>query len=227
MRKHAGYALEGTAGCRPRAGLAASILGGDTGEKPPFFPVVSAEGVRLRLADGKELIDGMSSWWCAIHGYNHPVLNRVIEDQLVYMSHVMFGGLTHEPGIRLAERLIQIAPPGLNAVFFSDSGSVAVEVAMKMAAIQYQAARGKSDKQKMVALRGAYHGDTLGAMAVCDPVTSMHQLFTGVLTPHFFAERPRVRFGTSITKRVEARATCVSPTATSSTRRGAGGLGAG
>ena len=162
--------------------------------KTPVFPVVSAEGVRLRLADGKELIDGMSSWWCAIHGYNHPVLNRVIEDQLVYMSHVMFGGLTHEPGIRLAERLIQIAPPGLNAVFFSDSGSVAVEVAMKMA-IQYQGARGKSDKQKMVALRGAYHGDTLGAMAVCDPVTSMHQLFTGVLTPHFFAERPRVRFG--------------------------------
>ena len=162
--------------------------------KTPVFPVVSAEGVRLRHADGKELIDGMSSWWCAIHGYNHPVLNRVIEDQLVYMSHVMFGGLTHEPGIRLAERLIQIAPPGLNAVFFSDSGSVAVEVAMKMA-IQYQAARGKSDKQKMVALRGAYHGDTLGAMAVCDPVTSMHQLFTGVLTPHFFAERPRVRFG--------------------------------
>ena len=124
--------------------------------KTPVFPVVSAEGVRLRHADGKELIDGMSSWWCAIHGYNHPVLNRVIEDQLVYMSHVMFGGLTHEPGIRLAERLIQIAPPGLNAVFFSDSGSVAVEVAMKMA-IQYQAARGKSDKQKMVALRGAYH----------------------------------------------------------------------
>ena len=162
--------------------------------KTPVFPVVSAGGVRLRLADGKELIDGMSSWWCAIHGYNHPVLNRVIEDQLIYMSHVMFGGLTHEPGIRLAERLIQITPPGLDVVFFSDSGSVAIEVAIKMA-IQYQAARGKPGKQKMVALRGAYHGDTLGAMAVCDPVTSMHQLFTRVLTPHFFAERPRVRFG--------------------------------
>ena len=160
----------------------------------PVFPVVSAGGVRLRLADGNELIDGMSSWWCAIHGYNHPVLNRVIEDQLAYMSHVMFGGLTHEPGIRLAEKLIQITPPGLDTVFFSDSGSVAVEVAIKMA-IQYQAACGKPGKQKMVALRGAYHGDTLGAMAVCDPITGMHQLFTGVLTPHFFAERPCVRFG--------------------------------
>jgi len=162
--------------------------------RTPVFAVESADGVRIRLADGSELIDGMSSWWCAIHGYNHPVLNRAIRHQLGSMAHVMFGGLTHEPAIRLAQTLVEITPPGLDAVFFADSGSVSVEVAIKMA-IQYQAARGETHRQKLVALRGAYHGDTLGAMAVCDPVTGMHTLFNRVLTPHFFADRPRVPYG--------------------------------
>ena len=160
----------------------------------PVFPVVSAEGVRLRLADGNELIDGMASWWSSIHGYNHPVLNLAVEDQLASMAHVMFGGLTHEPAIRLAKRLIDITPTGLEAVFFSDSGSVSVEVAIKMA-IQFQAARGRGRKKKLLALRGAYHGDTFGAMAVCDPIVGIHNLFSSVLTSHFFADRPRVRFG--------------------------------
>jgi adenosylmethionine-8-amino-7-oxononanoate aminotransferase len=160
----------------------------------PIFPVVSADGVRLRLADGTELIDGMASWWCAIHGYNHPVLNRAITDQLGSMAHVMFGGLTHAPAIRLATKLAEIAPAGLETVFFADSGSVSVEVAIKMA-IQYQRARGQATRQKLLALRGAYHGDTLGAMAACDPVTGMHAAFRDVLAPHFFADRPAVRFG--------------------------------
>jgi adenosylmethionine-8-amino-7-oxononanoate aminotransferase len=161
----------------------------------PIFPVASADGVRIRLADGTELIDGMSSWWCAIHGYNHPALNRAIAEQLGRMAHVMFGGLTHEPAVRLAEKLIGITPAGLETVFFADSGSVSVEVAIKTA-IQYQRARGEAGRQKLLALRGAYHGDTLGAMAACDPVTGMHSAFRDVLTPHFFADRPAVRFGT-------------------------------
>ncbi len=160
----------------------------------PVFPVVSAEGVRLRLADGSELIDGMASWWSSIHGYSHPVLNQAVEGQLASMAHVMFGGLTHEPAIRLAKSLIDITPTGLDSVFFSDSGSVSVEVAIKMA-IQFQSARSKGRKQKLLALRGAYHGDTFGAMAVCDPIAGMHNLFSSVLTPHFFADRPGVRFG--------------------------------
>jgi adenosylmethionine---8-amino-7-oxononanoate aminotransferase len=160
---------------------------------PPVFPVESASGVCIKLTDGTELIDGMASWWCAIHGYNHPVLNAALEAQLANMAHVMFGGLTHAPAIELAEKLINITPAPLQKVFFSDSGSVAVEVALKMA-IQYWAATGQADKQKMVSLRQAYHGDTLGAMAVCDPVTGMHTLFNQVLTPHYFADAPRTRF---------------------------------
>ena len=160
---------------------------------PPVFPVVSASGVRIKLADGQELIDGMASWWCAIHGYNHPVLNAAIESQLGGMAHVMFGGLTHAPAIDLAEKLVEITPPPLQKVFFSDSGSVSVEVALKMA-IQYWAALGQAGKQKMICLRQAYHGDTLGAMAVCDPITGMHTLFNKVLTPHYFADAPRIRF---------------------------------
>lgn len=167
---------------------------------PPVFPVVSASGVRIRLADGRELIDGMASWWCAIHGYNHPVLNRAIEKQLASMAHVMFGGLTHEPAVRLAEKLIEITPAGLDTVFFSDSGSVAVEVAIKMA-IQYQAARGRPTKQKLVTIRGGYHGDTFGAMAVCDPVTGMHSLFNRVLTQHHFADQPHACIGEAWDKR--------------------------
>ncbi|MBI2994560.1 MAG: adenosylmethionine--8-amino-7-oxononanoate transaminase [Gammaproteobacteria bacterium] len=169
-------------------------------DAPPVFPVVSASGVRIRLADGRELIDGMASWWSAIHGYNHPELNRAIAAQLQSMAHVMFGGLTHEPAVRLAETLVDITPSGLETVFFSDSGSVSVEVAIKMA-IQYQAARGKPEKQKLVALRGGYHGDTLGAMAVCDPVTGMHALFNQALTKHWFADRPKVRFGDAWNRR--------------------------
>ena len=150
---------------------------------------MSAEGVRLRLADGRELIDGMASWWCAIHGYRHPALDRAASEQLGRMAHVMFGGLTHEPGVRLAERLTRLAPPGLERVFFADSGSVAVEVAIKMA-LQYQRAVGQPARTRLLTVRGGYHGDTFGAMSVCDPVGGMHSLFTGVLPAHVFAERP-------------------------------------
>jgi adenosylmethionine---8-amino-7-oxononanoate aminotransferase len=145
--------------------------------------------VRLRLADGRELIDGMSSWWCAIHGYRHPRLDAAVREQLERMAHVMFGGLTHEPAVRLAERLAEIAPAGLERVFFADSGSVAVEVAIKMA-LQYQRAMGHRERARLFTVRGGYHGDTFGAMAVCDPVGGMHSLFTGVLPEHVFAERP-------------------------------------
>jgi adenosylmethionine-8-amino-7-oxononanoate aminotransferase len=145
------------------------------------LPVVSAEGVRLRLADGRELVDGMASWWCAIHGYRHPVIDDAIREQLDTMSHVMFGGLTHEGAIRLAERLTDWT--GLDHVFFADSGSVAVEVAIKMA-IQ---ATGRS---KLLTWRGGYHGDTFGAMAVCDPVGGMHSRFAGALAEHVFAPLP-------------------------------------
>jgi adenosylmethionine-8-amino-7-oxononanoate aminotransferase len=153
------------------------------------LPVVSAQGVRLRLADGRELIDGMSSWWCAVHGYRHPALDQAITDQLGKMAHVMFGGLTHQPAVCLAERLVQIAPAGLERVFFADSGSVAVEVAIKMC-LQYQRAVGRPERSRLLTVRGGYHGDTFGAMAVCDPVGGMHTLFTGILPEHLFADRP-------------------------------------
>jgi adenosylmethionine-8-amino-7-oxononanoate aminotransferase len=159
----------------------------------PVYPVVSAEGVRIRLADGTELIDGMASWWSAIHGYNHPVLNDAVTAQLRSMAHVMFGGLTHEPAVRLAERLLTLVPPGLETVFFADSGSVAVEVAVKMA-IQFQAGEGHARRQRLIALRGGYHGDTLGAMALSDPDTGMHGMFRDALASHLFADRPAVRF---------------------------------
>jgi len=167
------------------------------GALPPF-PVSSAEGVHLTLADGRRLIDGMASWWCVIHGYNHPVLNAAATAQLGDMSHVMFGGLTHAPAIRLAERLVDLTPEGLERVFFADAGSVAVEVAMKMA-IQYWQARGRAGKQRFLALRGGYHGDTLHAMSVCDPVTGMHRLFSGVLPKQFFVPAPSAGFGQRIT----------------------------
>lgn len=154
-----------------------------------MLPVVSAEGVRLKLADGRELIDGMASWWCAIHGYRHPKLDGAVRDQLERMAHVMFGGLTHEPAVRLAERLIQITPYGLEHVFFADSGSVSVEVAIKMA-LQYQRAVERPQRTRLLTVRGGYHGDTFGAMAVCDPVGGMHNLFTGTLSEHLFAPCP-------------------------------------
>ncbi|HFQ80919.1 MAG TPA: adenosylmethionine--8-amino-7-oxononanoate transaminase [Desulfobacterales bacterium] len=158
-------------------------------EPLPVYPVVAAHGVYLRLMDGRELIDGMSSWWCAIHGYNHPRLNTSLKEQAEKMAHVMFGGLTHEPAVSLARTLIDITPPNLQKVFFCDSGSVAVEVAMKMA-LQYQAALKLERRKHFLTIRGGYHGDTLGAMSVCDPVTGMHQLFSGALPVQFFAERP-------------------------------------
>jgi adenosylmethionine---8-amino-7-oxononanoate aminotransferase len=150
----------------------------------PALEVVGAEGVRLRLADGRELVDGMASWWCAVHGYRHPVLDAAVREQLDRMAHVMFGGLTHEPAVRLAQRLVQMTPAGLEHVFLCDSGSVSVEVALKMC---LQARPGRS---RMLTVRGGYHGDTFGAMAVCDPVNGMHALFAGALTPHVFADRP-------------------------------------
>ena len=160
----------------------------------PVYPVESASGVRLKLTDGRELIDGMASWWCVIHGYNHPEMNAALEQQLHKMSHVMFAGLTHEPAIELTRQLIDITPEPLQTVFFSDSGSVAVEVAMKMA-IQYWHAKGQSHRQRFIALRSGYHGDTFGAMSVCDPVTGMHSLFKDILPEQSFVEQPRCRFG--------------------------------
>ena len=151
--------------------------------------VDSAQGVRLTLSDGRELVDGMSSWWAAIHGYRHPVLDAAAHTQLGRMSHVMFGGLTHEPAARLAELLVQITPDGLDKVFFADSGSVSVEVAIKMS-IQYCRSRGKPGKSRLLTWRGGYHGDTFAPMSICDPDGGMHSLWSEVLTRQIFAPAP-------------------------------------
>jgi adenosylmethionine-8-amino-7-oxononanoate aminotransferase len=155
---------------------------------PPYV-VASAQGVRLRLADGRELVDGMSSWWAAIHGYRHPVLDAAVTDQLGRMSHVMFGGLTHEPATSLAQTLVEITPPGLEHVFLCDSGSVSVEVAVKMC-LQYQRARGHPERHRLATWRGGYHGDTFHPMSVCDPEGGMHHLWRDVLPRQVFAAAP-------------------------------------
>jgi len=157
---------------------------------PPPLPVVRTHGSRLVLADGRELVDGIGSWWTACHGYNHPHIAAAVRDQLEAMPHVMFGGLTHQPALDLARRLAGLLPDGLEHVFFSDSGSVSVEVAMKMA-LQFWLNQGVAGRTRFVAFRGGYHGDTLGTMAVCDPEEGMHSLFTGVLAEHVIADLPR------------------------------------
>lgn len=157
------------------------------------YQVVSADGVRIQLADGRELIDGMSSWWSVIHGYNHPQLNSAINKQLEQMAHVMFGGICHEPAARLVNTLVEITPPALQRVFLADSGSVSVEVALKMA-IQYWHSQGQTQKHRILALRQGYHGDTFGAMAVCDPITGMHHLFKHAMPTQLFSEAPQCGF---------------------------------
>ena len=159
----------------------------------PCYEVVGAEGVELTLASSEVLIDGMSSWWAAIHGYNHPVLNDAAHKQIEAFSHVMFGGITHQPAVDLCKTLLNMVPAGLERVFLADSGSVSVEVAIKMA-IQYWACQGRPEKSRIVSPRNGYHGDTFAAMSVCDPVNGMHSLFEGVLNKQIFAPAPQTRF---------------------------------
>ncbi len=159
----------------------------------PLFEVRAASGVRLTLSDGRDLVDGMSSWWACIHGYRHPHIEDALRKQLARMPHVMFGGLTHEPAVSLCERLVEMAPPGFQRAFLCDSGSVAVEVAIKMA-LQYWLSRGRPEKRRLLTVLGGYHGDTFATMAICDPIGGMHDFFGAVLEKHLFAERPACRF---------------------------------
>ena len=196
------------------------------GRSDPYL-VASAEGVRLRLADGRELVDGMSSWWAAIHGYRHPVLDEALVAQSRRMSHVMFGGLTHSPAIELATTLVALAPDGLEHVFLCDSGSVGVEVAIKMA-LQAQLALGRPARRRLATWRGGYHGDTFHPMSVCDPVGGMHSLWTGVLPAQVFAGQPPAEFepayAASLAAMIERHADEIAAVIVEPVVQGAGGM---
>jgi adenosylmethionine-8-amino-7-oxononanoate aminotransferase len=208
-------------------------------EPSPVRLVRGADGVRLQLDDGAggtvEAIDAMASWWCMIHGYRHPVLDAAVKRQVDEFSHVMFGGLTHEPAIRLAERLVEITPDPLRHVFFCDSGSVSVEVAIKLA-LQYQVAKGNSGRTRMLTVRGGYHGDTFAPMSVCDPVNGMHSLFTGALKEQVFGPQPPAGFdrpdddpeflawAASLTELAERRADEIAAIVVEPILQGAGGM---
>ena len=193
----------------------------------PVHPVVSASGVRLTLADGRELVDGMSSWWAAIHGYRHPVLDAAVTSQLGDMAHVMFGGLTHPVAVELARLLVSLTPEPLTKVFFADSGSVSVEVAIKMA-LQYQRSRGRTGKSRLLTVRGGYHGDTFAAMSVCDPVGGMHHVFADLLPSHVFAPLPPAAYepsyGDELSRLVEAHAGELAAIIVEPVVQGAGGM---
>ncbi len=191
---------------------------------PPPLPVVRTLGSRITLADGRELIDGVASWWTACHGYNHPHIRAAVAQQLDTMPHVMLGGLVHEPALNLARRLAEMLPPGLERVFFSDSGSVSVEVAMKMA-VQYWLNTGARGRTRFVAFRGGYHGDTTGAMAVCDPDEGMHRMFHGLLPEHIIIDLPRDEESAAALDRVlAARADEIAGVIVEPLVQGAGGM---